>query len=656
MAEPLIRVVGLTKDYVLGDNVVHALAGVSMDIAAGDFVAVMGPSGSGKSTFMNMVGCLDRPTSGSYWLAGEDVARMNADDLAAVRNRRIGFVFQQFNLLARTSALENVELPLMYANVSVSDRHTRALDKLKQVGLGDRADHQPSQLSGGQQQRVAIARALVNNPALILADEPTGALDSRTSVEIMALLQELNAGGMTIVLVTHEQDVAAFASREVHFRDGKVVSDQRQTPRSARDSLAEFDAGVDCMNALMVLRVALKALRVNKLRSSLTMLGMIIGVAAVIAMLAIGGGAQERVREQLKNLGSNLMLIFPGSTTTSGVRLGAGAAQTLTEEDALAIAVDVEGVIVAAPSVRGSGQVSAGNANWATQYFGTNNDYLIARDWPLASGRLFEPAEISSAGKVALIGQTTAMQLFGDLDPIDQVIRVRKVPLTIIGVLARKGQNALGQDQDDIVLMPLATARNRVLGQTQGRQRRINTISVKTADGVDMKGVEEKIRELLRQRMKVQPGADEPFTIRNLTEILQAQEQASRVLTLLLGAVASVSLLVGGIGIMNIMLVSVTERTREIGLRMAVGARGVDILKQFLVEAITLSMIGGALGILLGVGASFAVGEFANWRTEITASAILLAVGFSGAIGIFFGFYPARKASQLLPIEALRYE
>ena len=327
------------------------------------------------------------------------------------------------------------------------------------------------------------------------------------------------------------------------------------------------------MNALMVLRVALKALRVNKLRSSLTMLGMIIGVAAVIAMLAIGGGAQERVREQLKNLGSNLMLIFPGSTTTSGVRLGAGAAQTLTEEDALAIAVDVEGVIVAAPSVRGSGQVSAGNANWATQYFGTNNDYLIARDWPLASGRLFEPAEISSAGKVALIGQTTARQLFGDLDPIDQVIRVRKVPLTVIGVLARKGQNALGQDQDDVVLMPLATARNRVLGQTQGRQRRINTISVKTADGIDMKGVEEKIRELLRQRMKVQPGADEPFTIRNLTEILQAQEQASRVLTLLLGAVASVSLLVGGIGIMNIMLVSVTERTREIGLRMAVGAR-----------------------------------------------------------------------------------
>jgi len=410
------------------------------------------------------------------------------------------------------------------------------------------------------------------------------------------------------------------------------------------------------MNALMVLRVALKALRVNKLRTSLTMLGMIIGVAAVIAMISIGAGAQERVREQLKNLGSNLILVLPGSTTASGVRLGMGAAQTMTEEDARAIALEVEGVVVAAPALRGAGQVVAGAANWSTQFFGTTNDYLVARDWPLASGRAFEDAELSGAGKVALIGQTTAQQLFGDGDPIDQVIRVRKVPLTIIGVLERKGQNALGQDQDDIVLMPVSTARARVLGQAQGRLRRIHSISVKVADGVDMKGVEEKMRDLLRQRQRVQPGADDPFTIRNLTELLQAQEAASRVLTMLLGAVASVSLLVGGIGIMNIMLVSVTERTREIGLRMAVGARGRDILKQFLVEAITLSMIGGLLGIAFGVGASVVIAEFANWRVDVTTQAVLLAVGFSAAVGVFFGFYPARKASRLLPIEALRYE
>jgi putative ABC transport system permease protein len=410
------------------------------------------------------------------------------------------------------------------------------------------------------------------------------------------------------------------------------------------------------MNALMVLRVALKALRVNKLRTALTMLGMIIGVAAVIAMISIGAGAQERVREQIKNLGSNLILVLPGSTTASGVRLGWGAAQTLTEEDARAIALEVEGVVVAAPAVRGTGQVVAGGANWATQFFGTTNDYLVARDWPIAAGRAFEDTELSGAGKVALIGVTTAQQLFGDGDPVDQVIRVRKVPLTVIGVLERKGQNALGQDQDDIILMPISTARARVLGQAQGRLRRVNSISVKVADGVDMKGVEERMRELLRQRQRVQPGAEDPFTIRNLTELLQAQEAASRVMTLLLGAVASVSLLVGGIGIMNIMLVSVTERTREIGLRMAVGARGRDILKQFLVEATTLSMIGGLLGVALGIGASVAIGEFAGWRVDITSQAVVLAVGFSAAVGVFFGFYPARKASRLLPIEALRYE
>ena len=411
------------------------------------------------------------------------------------------------------------------------------------------------------------------------------------------------------------------------------------------------------MSLAAILRIALKALRVNKLRSALTMLGMIIGVAAVIAMIGIGSGAQERVREQIRSLGSNLILIFPGSTTASGVRLGAGSQQSLTEDDAAALARDVEGVVVAAPNLRGAGQVVAGNMNWSTQFFGTTNDYLIARDWGLASGRPFEETELAGGGKVALIGQTTAEKLFGEgVDPVDQVIRVRKVPLTIIGVLERKGQNSLGQDQDDIVLMPISTARNRVLGQAAGRVKRIGAISVKTADGADMKLVEERMRDLLRQRMRVQPGADDPFTVRNLTEILQAQEAASRVLTLLLGAVASVSLLVGGIGIMNIMLVSVTERTREIGLRMAVGARARDILKQFLVEAIVLSLIGGLVGIALGVGASVAIAQFANWNNQITPQAVALAVGFAAAVGVFFGFYPARKASQLLPIEALRYE
>ncbi|HRK56481.1 MAG TPA: ABC transporter permease [Burkholderiaceae bacterium] len=410
------------------------------------------------------------------------------------------------------------------------------------------------------------------------------------------------------------------------------------------------------MNAWTVWPIAFGALRVNALRSLLTMLGMVIGVAAVITMIAIGAGAQERVREQIRNLGANLILIFPGSVTQSGVRLGAGQGQALTQDDAQAIAREIDGVIVAAPAPRGSGQVVAGNANWATQFYGTTNDYLIAREWSLAAGRLFEDAELAGAGKVAIIGQTTARELFGSADPIDQVIRVQKVPLTVVGLLQAKGQNIMGQDQDDILLMPIDTARARILGQAQGRQKSIRLITVKTAQGLDMKRIEARITALLRQRLKVAAGAEDPFTVRNLTEILQTQEAASRVMTLLLGAVAGVSLLVGGIGIMNIMLVSVTERTREIGLRMAVGARRRDILQQFLAEALTLSVLVGLIGVALGVGLSYLVAQWAGWRTALSFEAIVLAVGFSAAVGIFFGFYPARKAARLLPIEALRHE
>ena len=410
------------------------------------------------------------------------------------------------------------------------------------------------------------------------------------------------------------------------------------------------------MNLAATLRIALNALRVNKLRSMLTMLGIIIGVAAVITMIAVGAGAQARVQEQIKSLGSNLMIIVPGSTTSSGVRQGAGASQNLTEDDAAALVREIPEIQVAAPSSRGTRQIVAGGNNWSASVYGVNPDYFEARDWPLASGRMFEPPELAGAAKVALIGQTAATQLFGDMDPIDQTIRISKVPFTIIGVLERKGQSMLGQDQDDVVMVPLSTARNRLFGNIQGKQRRVGTIQVKVREGADMKMAEERARELLRQRQRTSPMQEDSFTIRNLTEILQAQEASSRIMTLLLAAVASVSLLVGGIGIMNIMLVSVTERTREIGLRMAVGARGKDILTQFLVEAVTLSLIGGFVGILLGAGGSFLVAHFAGWATRLSPESIVLAAGFSAAIGIFFGFYPARKASRLLPIQALRYE
>jgi putative ABC transport system permease protein len=404
------------------------------------------------------------------------------------------------------------------------------------------------------------------------------------------------------------------------------------------------------------LSIALQALKVNKLRSGLTMLGIIIGVAAVIVMIAVGSGAQARVKEQIAGLGSNLMILWAGSVTTAGVRGGTGTAQTLVEDDAWAVMREIAEVQVAAPTQRGSGQIVWGNANWLASIVGATPEYFEARDWGLVSGRLFEAGEMSGAGKVAIIGQTVARELFGDGDPVDQIIRVRGVPFTVIGLLERKGQSMMGQDQDDIVIIPLTTARNKIFGALQGRIGRVSSIFIKTKDGADMKEAEDKVRELLRQRHRLTGNTPDDFSLRNLTEILQAQEAASKIMAILLAAVASISLLVGGIGIMNIMLVSVTERTREIGLRLAVGARGKDILSQFLVEAITLSTIGGLIGILLGGLGTWLVAELAAWPVQLSVLSIVLAVGFSAVIGIFFGYYPARKASSMQPIQALRYE
>lgn len=412
------------------------------------------------------------------------------------------------------------------------------------------------------------------------------------------------------------------------------------------------------MNFLATLKIALSALRANKLRSGLTMLGIIIGVAAVIIMIAVGRGAQGKVEAQIKSLGSNMIMVFSASSTFTGARSAAGAAHTISEDDAYAIARELPELIQGTvPTLRGSGQVVVGGANWSTTFYGVTPDYFEVREWGLEDGRIFEAADINGAAKVAIIGKTVASNLFGSENPIDQVIRIRTVPLTVIGVLAPKGQSLSGSDQDDIVLLPITTARNRVLGATAlAKSRSVGSISVKVREGADMKQAEERMRDLLRQRHRLQPGQDDDFTVRNLSEILQAREESSRVMAMLLAAIASVSLLVGGIGIMNIMLVSVTERTREIGLRMAVGARGRDILNQFLVEAVTLSLIGGLIGILLGIAGDTAIAKLAGWPTELSAGAILLAAGFAAAIGIFFGYYPAKKASRLSPIDALRYE
>jgi putative ABC transport system permease protein len=403
-------------------------------------------------------------------------------------------------------------------------------------------------------------------------------------------------------------------------------------------------------------RSALQALRANPLRSALTMLGIFIGVAAVIAMVAIGAGARAMVLEQIRSLGSNIMIVLPGNVTSGGVRLGSGARATLTIDDAIALEKEIPSVQIAAPQVRGGSQVVAGNLNWSTVVQGVVPGFFEAREWDVTNGRLFLPEEIDRRAQVALLGQTVARSLFDESDPVGQSIRIRNVPFTVIGVLAGKGQTTFGTDQDDIVMVPLGTARQRVFGVNRANARSVGSILIKVVEGDDMAQAEEDIRSLLRQRHRLQASEDDDFFVRNLSEVAATRDASSRTLALLLAAVAAVSLAVGGIGIMNIMLVSVTERTREIGVRLAVGARPRDIRGQFLIEATTLSVLGGAAGAALGIGAAIIIASFAGWPTLVQPESIALAIGFSGLVGIFFGFYPAQRAARLDPIEALRHE
>ena len=410
------------------------------------------------------------------------------------------------------------------------------------------------------------------------------------------------------------------------------------------------------MKFWMAVEIALTALRANRLRSALTMLGIVIGVAAVIAMVAVGSGATERIQQQIEAIGSNLILVIPGSITSNGVRLGSGATVTLSEDDARAIASECPAVAAVAPTVRGGAQVTYGNNNWATSIVGTTPDYLTIRDQTVVRGNPFSADDGSSGTKVALLGGTVSQNLFGSADPTGQTIRIKNVPFTVDGVLSAKGQSPTGQDQDDVILIPISTAKRQVVGASQANAGSIGAIMVQAVDAHSMDEAQSEIEALIRQRHRIQPGQDDDFTVRNLSDVFSAQESSARVMSILLGAIASVSLVVGGIGIMNIMLVSVTERTREIGLRIAIGARTRDLLAQFLVEAVTLSILGGIAGILVGVTASALISHFAGWNTLVSPTAIALAFVFSAVVGVFFGYYPARKAALLDPIEALRYE
>jgi putative ABC transport system permease protein len=404
------------------------------------------------------------------------------------------------------------------------------------------------------------------------------------------------------------------------------------------------------------IRIALRALRVNRMRSALTMLGIIIGVAAVIAMVGVGAGATKRIQDQIQSIGSNLIMVMPGSVSTNGVRLGAGAVASLTQDDSKAIAAECPSVALSVPTVRGGVQVVYGNNNWATNAQGVTPDYMTVRDYTMLSGQFFTTQDVDAAAKVAVLGETVAENLFGDSDPTGQVVIIKNVPFTVAGVLTPKGQSPTGQDQDDVILLPISTAMQKVLGANKANAQAVGSLTVQAVSPQAMDSAIEEMEALLRERHRILPGLEDDFTIRNLTEVFQAQETSAQVMSILLGAIASVSLIVGGIGIMNIMLVSVTERTREIGLRQAVGAKTRDILLQFLVEAVTLSLLGGIVGIAVGLAASLLISHFAKWSTAVSPLSILLAFLFSALVGVFFGYYPARKAAFMDPIEALRYE
>jgi len=641
---PLLELKNIQRFYPNGDSVVRALDDISLTIWPGEFVAIIGQSGSGKSTLMNLIGCLDKANIGSYRVLDQDVAGLDADQLAALRRETFGFVFQRYNLLNNASAAENVEIPALYAGLSKAERHSRALQLLEQLGLANRGDHKPMQLSGGQQQRVAIARALMNDPPVILADEPTGALDSQSGKEVMALLRDLHREGRTILLITHDEKVAAHAQRIITLRDGKIVGDgvedRSGRPLSPPQHRGIGSAGV-AAELLEAAKTALRSLHANLFRTALTLLGIVIGVAAVVTMLAVGQGSQEKVLDQMRAMGTNILSIRPGAP---GLR-GSSDVATLIPADADAIA-ELGNVEWTSPERNTRLTVRYGNIDYATGVQGVAPSMTAVREWAVADGDFFDERDMRRYAPVIVLGQTVRQILFPDGgDPLGRYVMVGNIPFEVVGVMEAKGADAQGSDRDDTVFVPLTTGLIRLFGQNY-----LGGVTVKVRDVEQIDSTQQAISDLLISRHQV-----EDFRIRNMASILATATETQNTFTLMLGIVAAISLLVGGIGVMNIMLVSVTERTREIGIRIATGARRRDILLQFNTEAAVVCTLGGLMGVLLGFAAGCGLRYF-DMAVIFSPLPAILAFSCAFGTGLLFGYLPARKAAGLDPVVALAAE
>ncbi|TJY62016.1 MacB family efflux pump subunit [Sinimarinibacterium sp. CAU 1509] len=642
--QPLISLRNVSKVYPNGETEVRALDHVNLEIRAGEFVSIIGQSGSGKSTLMNIIGCLDRPSHGHYCVRGADVAQLAPDDLAAMRRDTFGFVFQRYNLLASVSAAENVELPAIYAGRGKRERLERAKQLLAQLGLGDRSEHKPNQLSGGQQQRVSIARALMNGAEVILADEPTGALDSRSGAEVLELLSALHAEGHTIILITHDPAVAAHARRTIQLKDGQVIEDTGSVAAGV-DAVYHAPGGARHPHWLPDLaeavKMALRSLRANLFRSALTLLGVVIGVAAVVTMLAIGNGSKQDILQRIQAMGSNLLLVRPGAP---GQR-PSGDLATLVPEDATAV-VDLDNVAYVSPERRSSATLRYGSVDYRTTVYGVWPGYQHTQDWKLATGSFINQDDVDGYAAVTVLGKTVAGNLFPDgSNPVGRYVLVGNVPFEVIGVLQPKGANAFGSDMDDVALVPLSTGFIRLFGK-----RYLSSLNVKIESAAQADTTQAAIERLLLQR-----HGTEDFQVRSTTSLMETVESTQNTLTVMLGAVAAISLLVGGIGVMNIMLVNVTERTREIGLRMATGARRSSILLQFNTEALVVCGIGGVAGVALGFASGAVIKAFGT-SVAFTALPAVLAFSSAFATGLIFGYLPARKAAHMDPVVALSSE